>query len=139
MLRILILSAFLLLGCQSQQNSDLMPSKSDYAGYDILNLTKDHFLDESYRRDDKIAVVVRNKEGYEWITPQYSNAMVSLDGQRDCCLVGNSMDKTKTVFLFSFIGFGMTKIDLVARKKGLDTYMKTDPSDDVVSISLKIK
>jgi hypothetical protein len=130
-----------LSSCNTLDRAQTMPSRDDYAGYDILDMTDRASTVERYSQGDKIAVVVKNYPGYEWITPQYSNGTMTLDGVNNCCRIDSSpqMDHTKTVFTFTFIGFGETKIVLVARKKGLDTFMKTDPSDYTVTLNITIK
>jgi hypothetical protein len=135
-------SASLFLGGCATSKTYELPSKNQFQGYKIIDAVEQDVVSIKVDRDEKIAIVVRDigTTSYSYLEPRYMNSMITYEGLSSCCrpkdpLMGNS---GLSVYKFSFIGLGETKIELIARHKGLLTTARHFDDDNTITVNVKV-
>lgn len=129
-------------GCTSTPRTYVLPSKSDYQGYKIIDAVDKDTVSVEVDKDERIAVVVRDiiTTSYSYLEPRYMNSMVKYEGRSQCCRPSTMMPGASglVVYKFSFIGKGDTRIELISRQKGLSTTAAGFDTDHMVSVNVKV-
>lgn len=128
--------------CSSTPKTYVLPSNSDYQGYQIIDAVEKDTVAVELDKGERIAVVVRDitTTSYSYLEPRYMNSMVKYEGRSQCCrtnslLIGNT---GLAVYKFSFIGKGDTRIELISRQKGLSTTVTGFDTDHLISVNVKV-
>lgn len=140
---------FLVLMMQSctsaKTHADNFPSQMDYPGYDLIDARHTDNLALNVKRTTKIAVVVRDLSVTAFTNlefPRYDKKIVVFEGSDRCCVPNNGMVGATglMVYRFHFIKtVEDTKIQLIARHKGLSMTADHFDSDLVTTLKLKIE
>lgn len=135
------LSGASFVGCVTPKNHDVPPAEQ-FSGYQIIDAVDRNTVSVRVYKNDKIAILVRDiaTTSYSYLEPRYMNSMATFEGLSSCCkpnqtLLGNT---GLAVYQFSLIGVGDTKIQLVARHKGLSQTANHLDDDQVTTINVKV-
>lgn len=123
---------------------DNFPSAAQYSGYELVDARHTTTFALNVKQHSKVAVVVRDLAVTAFTNldnPVYDRKMVEFEGLDHCCAPDSRVmgGSGLVVYRFHFIQKGETKIQLIARHKGLSTTADHYDSDIVTTINVNVQ